>query len=93
MITIHELLSLFSLQILFIIFAYSLYKKIAKPLCKGGYFIKTQEIEAVEFADWIESNSYFRSSNDLWYYKTDGNPEAGITTIELYKIFKKETTL
>lgn len=36
-----------------------------------------------EFAEWIAENDYIRSTNELWYYKSDGEIEKGITTKEL----------
>jgi len=42
---------------------------------------------AVRFAEWIGNNYWILSSNDLWYYKSDGNPSEGRTTSELFDIF------
>lgn len=53
-------------------------------------FLKAQEKasnKALVFAEWIDEQNYFRSSNDLWYIKSDGQPELGITTYELYQLF------
>ena len=49
-----------------------------------------EESEAIEFAEWIADNDWIRSSNDLWYWKSDGIPDEGITTEELYKRFKEK---
>lgn len=48
------------------------------------------EFEAIEFAEWIADNDWIRSSNDLWYWQSDGIPDEGITTVELYKRFKEQ---
>lgn len=42
---------------------------------------------AVKFAEWISENFWIQSSNDLWYFKTDGNRIEGISTIELFEKF------
>lgn len=47
---------------------------------------------AVDFLDWQISECWINSSNDLWYLKTDGNPDEGITTAELFDIFEKQYT-
>jgi len=44
--------------------------------------------DGVAFAEWITENYWIRSSDDLWYWKNDGNPSKGITTPELYEQFK-----
>lgn len=43
-----------------------------------------------EFAEWIAENDYIRSTNGLWYYKSDGEIEKGITTKELFIKFITE---
>lgn len=48
------------------------------------------ELEAIEFAEWIADNDWIRSSNDLWFWQSDGIPDEGITTVELYKKFKEQ---
>lgn len=43
------------------------------------------------FAEWKESEFWILSSNDLWYQKSDGNPDEGLTTRELItKFFESE---
>lgn len=53
------------------------------------YAEQLKENCAVKFAEWINENFWIQSSNDLWYYKTDGNPSEGMNTIELFKLFNK----
>ena len=45
---------------------------------------------AIKFAEWISENFWIQSSNDLWYFKTDGKPSEGITTEELFKLFNND---
>jgi hypothetical protein len=45
---------------------------------------------AVDFLDWQISECWINSSNDLWYLKTDGNPDEGITTAELFDVFENK---
>ena len=42
---------------------------------------------AIEFAEWIYSEFWILSSDDLWYQKSDGNIYSGISTAELLKQF------
>jgi len=42
---------------------------------------------AIEFAEWISSEFWILSSDDLWYQKSDGNIYSGISTAELLKQF------
>jgi hypothetical protein len=44
---------------------------------------------AISFAEFIDNGFWIRSSNDLWYQKSDGNPNEGITTEQLYDLFFK----
>ena len=44
---------------------------------------------ACKFAEWIIINFWIVSSNDLWYQKSDGNPDEGLTTSELFAEFIK----
>ena len=57
---------------------------------KKPFVVHRHEMEAIDFAEWITENDWIRSSNNLWYYRSDGNPNAGITTTQLYKKFKDE---
>lgn len=51
---------------------------------------KDNEKQSIDFAEWISANFWIQSSDDLWYWKSDGNPSEGITTSELYVKFQKE---
>jgi len=43
--------------------------------------------QAIEFAEWISNEFWILSSDDLWYQKSDGNIDSGISTAELLKQF------
>ena len=45
------------------------------------------KLAATTFLEWSVNESWIVSSNSLWYQKSDGNPDAGITTDELYEMF------
>ena len=47
---------------------------------------------AIDFMDWQIDECWINSSNDLWYRKSDGNPEEGITTTQLFELFEKQYT-
>ena len=42
------------------------------------------------FAEFIVQNFWIMSSNDLWYFKTDGNIDSGITTKQLFELYTKQ---
>lgn len=42
---------------------------------------------AINFAEWIAREFWIVSSNDLWYQKSDGNLDEGLTTEEIYELF------
>ena len=44
---------------------------------------------AIGFFVWINNSYWIQSSNDLWYFQSDGIPEEGITIEELLEIYKK----
>lgn len=46
--------------------------------------------ECINFVEWITSNSFIQSSNNLWYEGSDGYPESGIETKELLELYKNE---
>lgn len=48
---------------------------------------ETIKIVAINFAEWIAREFWILSSNDLWYQKSDGNTDKGLTTTEIYEIF------
>lgn len=50
-------------------------------------FTETTKMVSVNFAEWIVREFWLVSSNDLWYQKSDGNPDAGLTTEGLYELF------
>ncbi len=61
------------------------------------FFNKAKELEqenkdnfAIGFAEWINNNYWLLSSDDLWYYKSDGNNNDGIDTTELLQIYKSQ---
>ncbi len=45
---------------------------------------------AIDFLEWQASESWILSSNDLWYQNSDGVPEEGITTEQLYDLFENQ---
>lgn len=47
----------------------------------------TMKMVAINFAEWIAREFWIVSSNDLWYQKSDGNPDEGLTTEEIYELF------
>ena len=47
--------------------------------------------QAIEFAEWISNEFWILSSDDLWYQKSDGNIDSGISTAELLKQFHNRT--
>lgn len=54
---------------------------------KNNIFTDTMKMVAINFAEWIACEFWIVSSNDLWYQKSDGNPDVGLTTDELYELF------
>ena len=50
-------------------------------------FTETMKMAAINFAEWIANEFWILSSNDLWYKKSDGNPDEGLTTEEIYELF------
>jgi len=44
---------------------------------------------AIGFAEWIANEFWILSSNDLWYHKSDGNPEEATTIEKLLEIYKQ----
>ncbi len=44
---------------------------------------------SINFAKWIACEFWILSSNDLWYQKSDGNPDEGLATEEIYELFLK----
>ena len=51
--------------------------------------VKLADEYAIDFLEWIDNNYYFLSSDNLWYYESDGDVNDGISTKELLEIFKK----
>ena len=49
---------------------------------------KQLSIKAIDFANWMVDDNWFTSSDDLWYCASDGNPNEGITTIQLFERFE-----
>lgn len=45
------------------------------------------------FAEWIANNNWLCSSNELWYHKSDGIPDEGITTAELFNSEEFQKTI
>jgi len=54
---------------------------------EGNIITNTMKMVAVNFAEWIVREFWIVSSNDLWYQKSDGNPDEGLTTEEIYELF------
>ena len=66
--------------------------------CLGsGFMTHYSSLKCAEIAEqfvigffvWINNSYWIQYSNDLWYFKSDGNPEEEITIKQLYEIYKK----
>lgn len=64
------------------------FKEGAKSPAAEKYWKEKNENYAIEFAEWIEENYYKSVANGLWTI----NEKKYYTTIELYELFKTETT-
>lgn len=54
-----------------------------------GDIKKDSDQHAIDFNEWTSNNNYILSSDGLWHYMSDGNPDNGITSEQLLKKYKQ----
>lgn len=50
---------------------------------------QSMQEQSIAFAEWLDLNEWFTSSDDLWYKRSDGLG-IGKTTAQLYEQFNKQ---